>query len=369
MFAAAKKTRDHRNANAGVTARRRAVGYAPTTMDEWPVYSVFGLRLATDAPLANAMHGAGGSADIRFTVTTRPPPLARALAHQPPHHAFGSLPDGQPFMTITRGEEADRVRYTDVASFYLGPDTITCHVLDRAYGYAVEIYLLGFVLAYWLARYRGVQALHAAAVTLDGRGVGFMATNKGGKTSLAAELVRVGHPLLTDDVLPVERVGTGYVGRPGYPQMRMWPDQAAHFHPSPERLDRVHPDLTKVRIPASDVGRGKFTSRPQPLARLYVPERRDPVHGEHIAIEPVPLVERIRILRQNLFLGRALGALGTDASWFAFCADLATAVPIRRLSYPSGVEHLARVAEAVMADFAEPGWSDTAPAPGVRADA
>ena len=56
-----------------------------------------------------------------------------------------------------------------------------------------------------------------------------MAGNQSGKSGLAAALMAAGHPMLSDDVLPIQDVDGELRARSGYPQMRMWPDEAAHF--------------------------------------------------------------------------------------------------------------------------------------------
>ena len=109
----------------------------------------------------------------------------------------------------------------------------------------MEIRLLGPVFSFWL-ELQGIPVLHASAVLVEGQAVAFLSSNYGGKTSLAATLMQAGHPLLTDDFLPVERGDGLYLGRPGYPTMRMWPEEAEHFLGSYEDLGLVHPALTSA---------------------------------------------------------------------------------------------------------------------------
>ncbi len=133
---------------------------------------------------------------------------------------------------------------------------------------------LGDVLSYWLER-QGIRALHAAAVVANGRAAAFLSSNYGGKSSLAAAMMQVGCPLLTDDILPVEETGGIFIGRPGYPTMRMWPDEAAYFLGSYEHLPLVHPELSKRRVFVGPDGFGSFCETSQALSCIYLPERRD----------------------------------------------------------------------------------------------
>jgi hypothetical protein len=62
---------------------------------------------------------------------------------------------------------------------------------------------------------QGFELLHASAVEVDDGIVAFVAPSGGGKSSLAAELCRRGHPIVCDDVLAVGTSGAELVGHPG----------------------------------------------------------------------------------------------------------------------------------------------------------
>lgn len=312
--------------------------------------SLYGVAVATDFQFDNALPAGSFPPDLEFTCTSKAPPVAQLFTEAEPLIGLGRLHDGQRFMSVSTRGACDLIRYTEVADFYLEASHITCHLLDPEYRFVVEIYLLGFVMSYWLERFRGIPALHAAAVVVDHRAIGFLSTNKGGKTSLAASLMQAGYPLLTDDILTVEHRDDAFYGRPGYPQMRMWPDQAEHFMGSYRELDLVHPQLTKRRIPVGSDGLGSFCGSTTQLTRLYVPERREHGDSDAITITPLPPSEGVMTLIRLSFLVRVLRAVGLEAARLAFFSRLVQRVSMRTLSYPSGVEHLPAVREAVLAD-------------------
>ena len=113
-------------------------------------------------------------------------------------------------------------------------------LIDLDGPYTVEIHLLGTILCFWLEQ-RGRRVLHASAVAFGGGALGFIAGGKSGKSSIAAAFMERGFPLLTDDFLALEGESSPLIGYPGYPQMRMWPDQAQHFMGSELGLPLVHP--------------------------------------------------------------------------------------------------------------------------------
>jgi hypothetical protein len=230
--------------------------------------------------------------------------------------------------------------------FFIWPDRILCRLLDREYGYMVELHLLGFVMSAWFEA-RGVVAIHGAGVTLGDEAIGFLSTNKGGKSSLAASFMQAGHALLSDDILPIEAIDGAYMARPSYPQMRMWPDQARHFWGSFEDLETIHPNLDKRRIPVGQGGFGTFCDERRRLTCLYVPERRE---AGDVVVTALSFAESVFALTRYAFLVNLMEHLDRDRSRFGTIARIAHAVPVRRVAYPNGVDRLPEVVAAITED-------------------
>lgn len=337
------------------------------TTNDWSTYSLYGLNLASDFPFASSLAPSTDAPDLTFTcVSSEPPRTERAeLVYASPPY-----PDetGESEVCLYRSDDCLIVRFTGISDFYLWPDRIICHPLTSEYrrrlsGYPheeveryqrmlMEIYLLGYVFACWL-EWQGIPALHASAVVVDGSAAAFLSSGGGGKSSSAVALMRAGYPLLTDDILPIQDSAEAFVGRPGYPQMRMWPGQAQHFLGHYEDLDLVHPALSKRRVPVEESGLGAFCEVPRPLACLYLPERRDPANwGTRIEIEPLSRREALMALIGHSFIPPVVEALGLHPRRLGFFARMTEQVPVRRVIYPNGFEHLPRVRSAILADLA-----------------
>jgi hypothetical protein len=270
-------------------------------------------------------------------------------------------PDGRPVLSArsARGTTGPvtLLSYAGEATFSVGERRIVARPeAPGVEGESVtELRLLGPVLAFWLER-SGVPVLHASAVTVDGRAVALLAGSRGGKSSLAAALLDRGHPLLTDDVLAVR----GTRAQPSYPQMRFEPEDAARRlagEGGPDaaaRLPRAHPEFAKLRMPVGGAqGFGRFDPEPRPLARIYLPERR--ADGERVTIEPVSIEpvrgrEAVLALVAGSFLPRLVEAMGWAGRRLDLLARLADAVPVRRISFPEGLERLPEVAARLADD-------------------
>jgi hypothetical protein len=313
------------------------------------LHTLYGLTLASDYQFKNRFVKGSGKPEIHFRVVDTPPIPDDWTSIEPVYRSGSVLEDGEPLQVIYRTGECDIVRFTRTVDFYLFDDHIDACVQDPGYEFLVEILFLGEVLSLWLEK-QGIPAIHASAVQTDAGAAGFLSTNKGGKSTLAASLVQLGNPLLTDDIMPVEEYNGTFFCRPGYPCMRMWPDEARFFLGRHDDLEIVHPWFDKRRVPVGEEGFGTFCNTKQPIKALYLPRRLE--SSDDILIEPVPPRDALIELVRNSFSISIVEALGLEVQRMMFFSRMVVQVPMRRLSYPSGFKHLRRVNEAILGDLA-----------------
>jgi hypothetical protein len=153
-------------------------------------------------------------------------------------------------------------------------------------------FLVGRILP-WAAVLRGYEAVHASAVTLDGRALAFVGATGAGKTSLAVRMVAAGAAFVTDDVLVLERAADGVLAHPGAGiasvRQAEWdatPDDGWHA------LGTVlgHSGKTYLELAREE--------RPLPLGALYFLRR-----GGDAAIEPVERPDPRLLLASTFVLG------------------------------------------------------------------
>lgn len=317
-------------------------------------YRVYGARLATALPLVTPLLRAPGAPEVRVEAADgaalapffRGDPafsLREPGGADPPRRLeFSRAADGSAAVRVTGFSEVvvgrDRIRYA------LAEPSLTLHM---------ESFLLGYLLSLWLEM-RGVLALHASGVAVGDAAVGFLAGKEGGKTSLAAALLESDGALLTDDLVAARRADGAWRVAPAFPQMRMWPEVARRFGFDPGSLDRVHEGTPKRRVPVGDGGIGRFLPEPRPLAALYAP---DPVRGPAgggatVEITRLGGAEAAAAVLGGSFLGRELAALDLERRRVAAVGDLVRSIPVKRLRFPWGWEHLPRVRDAVLEDLA-----------------
>lgn len=308
-----------------------------------PVYQIYGVPTQCAAPLSSNVPLT--DAPRRLRVQRRSTPF--------PQRFWAQMTDlsekGEEEWSdrLYRGSNGRRhvLRFEDVVDFCCDSDTISYHLSAPGRDDAVELWLLGTVFSLW-NELRGVPALHAAAVAVDDHAVGFLASNKGGKSSLAAAFMQVGYPLLTDDVLMVEQTGADIVGQPSYPQMRMWPDQARHFLGSAEELPLVVPHLTKRRIPVGPGSFGTFRGESAPISHLFLPTRSSDV--SEVELERLSPQETLIELLRHSFLPNTVVRLGLAEQRLPILMTLAKQAQLYRMRYPTGVEFLPGIVDTIL---------------------
>ena len=317
----------------------------------WSTYRVFGYSLLSDFPFSSGLLPTDSAPALTFTRVDRAPLEVDWKQSRPVYSSAVRSERGESVLYLHRLDGCDVLRFTRTADFYLWSRRIVCNQLDPALSFLVELRFLGPVLALWMERQR-LPALHASAVDIDGSAVAFLAGNKAGKSSLAATMMQAGYSLLSDDILAVEKAGNAYLARPAYPQMRMWPREAQHFLGRVEDLERVHPALSKRRVPVGGGGFGTYCEESRPLARVYLPERsqsRGAAIGPQII--PVSSPDAVIELVRRSFAARLVESIGLAPERLGFFAGMVQRVPVRRLIYPSDLDQLPRVREAVLADL------------------
>lgn len=311
------------------------------------LYRLFGVTMASDYIFANPLPRVSGVPDVSFTCRCTRPHSVEGLK-KPVFASKSMTDDGECVTSIQTMDDCHVVHFAGSVDFYLYSNRIIAHLLDPAHRYMVEILLLGEIFSLWL-ELRGIRTIHASAAVIDNNAIAFLSKNKGGKSSLAAAFTQRGYQILTDDVLPVENRQNLFRVHPGYPAMRMWPDQAEHFFGQYQDLEIVHPGYSKRRLLVGPHGFGTFCSEEKPLKVSYVPQRMS--SDSDITIEPISKKIAFFELIQNSFTVGIVEALGLQPQRMNFFTRMVTQVPMRRLKYPEGFHHLSNVVDAVLKDI------------------
>jgi hypothetical protein len=317
----------------------------PPTADRFSsTYSLYGVSLRSDFPFKNRLHLSEESPHVTFKCS---PGRREGEAPTAGENLLTAFPSaGAQGISFHVTDGGYMLRFAGSSTFTLLDDRIDCIVSRSDRAYLVEIQLLGMILATWLER-RGTPTLHASAVEVEGGAVAFVGAKGAGKTSMAATFLQGGSALLTEDLLALVPGPEGVVCHAGYPQMRMWPEEARHFLSGTDGLEIVHPAFAKLRVLVGPAGLGSFCPDPRPLVCIYVLERRED-GGGGIEIQPIVQREAVAELIRHSFVPELVQAMGLQARRLTALVRVVSSVPLWKLSYPGGLEHLPDVRSAVV---------------------
>lgn len=199
-----------------------------------------------------------------------------------------------------------------------------------------------FSFLVWL---RGGQALHASAVLVDGQAVAFCGVTGAGKSTTAAQFVRLGHPLITDDVMAWRWEANACLVQTGPTRVKLWPDSAAIVQSEAVGdLPRVYGQVDKriVNLPAD----APLASTGYPLNCIHLlTPGAEPARDLSAAEAFVALKEHCR---DDAILPPEL-----RARQFEELACLVRSVRVRRVPAHSGLDRLESFASSLLADLRE----------------
>lgn len=213
-------------------------------------------------------------------------------------------------------------------------------------GEDLAVYLRGPVMGFVL-RQRGILALHASAISIDGHAIVLCGPSESGKSTTAAALAMRGVPVLSDDIAALTNHCSGFYVEPGYPRICLWPDAVSHLCGSPDALPRLTPDWEKCFLPLDGDG-AAFDSQRGPLSAIYF-------LGARVSEADAPRIEHLNSreglleLVQNTYMNWLLDKQ-QRADEFDVLSRIAAEVPVRRIVPHADSARLGTLCDLILRD-------------------
>ncbi len=288
-------------------------------------YNCAGLRIGSAAALAAPLDA--GEPDFVFIEGD----LREAPDERPPGEIVAErVVDGVPRYTFARSGDVVVARFFGLADFDI--DTargcVVSHPRAGADRAIVPILFTGTIVAFLLSM-GGSLVLHASAVEVDGQAVAFIGYSGQGKTTVATLFCAAGHPLVTDDVLPVAANDMGLVScAPGGTQLRVRPKAES-------AIDHFTEDVSRGRTADGRHGVSPVPTRaaqlPLRAAIIPQPDRERP----HCEAHRLPAIEAMLALTRFQRIEGWKSELELR-SQFAMIARVAGSVPVLTMRVPWG---------------------------------
>jgi hypothetical protein len=192
---------------------------------------------------------------------------------------------------------------------------------------------------------RGVYALHASCVAIDGVGLAFAGPSGSGKSTLVAALLRRGATFVSDDICALA------LDPPAAP--RVWPGASrlkldlpgmsaldTALDTAPPTLEPAGGDRGKYHVPVPATAGG---TSPVPLSHVFLLGFGD---GD-VRVEPLRGLYAVSALIDETYLLGMAAALGRSEELFRKAADVSRTLTVSRLVRPHGLAHLDAVIDRI----------------------
>jgi hypothetical protein len=257
-------------------------------------------------------------------------------------------PSGQ--VTIAGAKRGDSylLRFPGLADYYLNTANAVIRAFPQDGVAAITLsHLLVDQVIPRLICHGGRMVMHASAVELNPDCmVAFLGDTGRGKSTLASSYVQSGARLLTDDCLLVEKHGSGLLGIPAYPSLRLWPDSLEEIFPDAENFAAMAHYTNKRQLQGLEAEQA--SSWPAPVSMLFILGDADKAPQDNsILLDPVSGTTAMMAMIESAF---ALDVVSEEAVRrnFQLVAEVAqSGVPVFALNYARRYELLPKVRAAV----------------------
>lgn len=317
-------------------------------------YSVYGLHLHSDAPIAGLLPlKTGSKVDIRVWLEIIHPSARKALDSERKLWYSSLYKDekGDPLSTVWQLGDGEywQVVYHDRTEFIIDragteiwatwPENLTLE--DTA------TYLLGPILGFAL-RLRGVTCLHASAVRIGEKCLVILGPPGAGKSTTAAAFAKAGFPVLCDDVVALLEQDGKFLVQPAYPRLRLWPASVEALYGEQNALPCLTPNWDKRYLDLTQPGY-QFQSSPLALGAIYI-------LGDRTTSAAAPFLEAIAAhsglitLITNTYANTLLDKK-MRAKEFNFLSMFVNIVPLRRVTPHADTQFIPKLCNLVLEDF------------------
>ena len=213
-------------------------------------------------------------------------------------------------------------------------------------------YLFGIGLAIWFELH-GTPCLHGNSLEIEDHAIALIGVSQAGKSTLTAALLQKGFSFLTDDLIVPRQTKEGWILYPAPGSLGMWPASIEHFLPNVDiaPLEQVHASSKKRLVPVESAILGKVCHEPKPLKAIYLLDRDCPGRDSNIHIEILNPADALIALISNSIAGGILTPLSIEQNRLNKLTQLVKEVPVKRIHYPNGYQHLNKVRDFIVADL------------------
>ncbi len=193
---------------------------------------------------------------------------------------------------------------------------------------SIRVFLLGSAFGALLHQ-RGILPFHGNAIHTPQGAFIFSGNSGAGKSTVAAALLKKGHPLIADDICAL-RINENNLPEvlPGFPRLKLWEDSLQQLQEEPDNFSRVRPQLKKYNYPVIQA----FTNKPVPLASIFILAT---TNKNEFTFRTVNGIEKFNLVKTNTYRQMYMEGLDTLKQHFKLASIVGNKVPMHMVTRPS----------------------------------
>lgn len=208
----------------------------------------------------------------------------------------------------------------------------------------VRLYLLGTVMGAVLHQ-RGYLVLHASAIQVEDKVVLFAGASGSGKSTTAAAMHAEGYPVLSDDVVAIDREGRVV----GFPHMKLWVDSLTELNVDSAPLEQIRDQTEKFYLPIHD----RVESCSSEISAIYILMSDNDRSENSYELDQLQGLDKFRVLRRHTYRRFFPSGLGLNKNQLELLSILADKIDVVRLYRPTISFDLDSLVSLLLSDMNE----------------
>jgi hypothetical protein len=190
----------------------------------------------------------------------------------------------------------------------------------------LNLFLLGSVMGAAILQ-RGLTPVHGCAVLKEGSATIITGRSGAGKSSLAADYMKEGYHLVSDDISVIDTKNDIPVVKRGIQHLKLWEDAMRSLDFETRNAEKVRPELNKYRKSF------KTASAPDDSVLHYIISL-DVKNSKGFTINELHGIEKFNHVRQNIYRGVYIEPLGVSENIFRTISSLLDKVKVFQVARP-----------------------------------
>ncbi len=202
----------------------------------------------------------------------------------------------------------------------------------------IKLFLLGSAFGALIFQ-RGKVPFHGSTVLINGKAVIISGVSGAGKSTITAELILRGYPIIADDVSLISVVDKSVCVFPGFARIKLWAD-TIDLLKIDDKLDRIRPQLEKYSYPVNN-----YHNKETEISNVVIIKTKNTAG---VTIEEIKGVEKFKILNNNIYRKQFAKPLKVEKDQFKIIAQMSAKIKLYIIERPNSTNSINDVANSIL---------------------